>query len=183
MAKAPVEDLSIGRLLEDAPDLGAAAAAYYSEAASVCLSEEGHEDGQEMAVTATKPTSFRLRWSPPPSTSVWRDRDEAAEYGAYCIALLLVPRLTEHAYLERSFKGTGFDFWLGPKGSKAPLFQEKKRLEVSGTRSKRSGAARGRVSTKLRQVDRSPEELRGLEAIIVVVDFVPPHSKFILKAS
>ena len=62
----------------------------------------------------------------------YNDRQFAAELGAYGIAVLLVERLTDLTVVERSRKGTGFDYWLGPKGRAQPLFQDKQKLEVSG---------------------------------------------------
>jgi hypothetical protein len=44
-------------------------------------------------------------------------------------AILLMRALTGYTVIERSRKGTGFDWWLGTEDN---LFQGKVRLEVSG---------------------------------------------------
>lgn len=65
----------------------------------------------------------------------WNDQEYTTEQAAYGIALLLLSKLTEFTVVERSRKGTGFDYWLGkPTDSSDLPFQKSMRLEVSGIR-------------------------------------------------
>lgn len=100
----------------------------------------------------------------------WADPEEATEHGAVGIAILLVDRLTDYHIVQRSFKGTGFDYWLGPKNSRA--FQGTARLEVSGIRSGEKAEVEKRVSQKCAQTKRSDN--LGLPAFVVIVEFGTP---------
>ena len=80
--------------------------------------------------------------------------------------------------LQRSKKKTGFDFWLGPAGSKATLFQGLIRCEVSGIRSGNAPEVDSRVRQKLKQTERSEGEF---PAVVVVVEFGYPITKIVEK--
>jgi hypothetical protein len=75
------------------------------------------------------------------------DTQEATELGACGVAILLVTSVTDYNVVERSYKGTGFDYWLTRQGSKNLSFDA--RLEVSGILdgSKAAIAARGKQKT------------------------------------
>ncbi|MFN6464941.1 MAG: hypothetical protein RMZ41_024410 [Nostoc sp. DedVER02] len=48
---------------------------------------------------------------------------------------MLIRQLTEFTVIERSRKGTGFDYWLGSEEETGELpFQNKVRLQVPGIR-------------------------------------------------
>jgi hypothetical protein len=80
--------------------------------------------------------------------------------------------------LQRSKKGTGFDFWLGPATSKEAMFQGKIRLEVSGMRFGDDSEINSRVRQKLKQTDRSDGTF---PAVVVVVEFGRPVAKNVEK--
>ena len=73
--------------------------------------------------------------------------------------------------IQRSFKGTGFDFWLGD--SKDPAFQRKARLEVSGLRRGSTAQVKARLELKKRQIGNTVHTLPGY---VVVVEFGQPLS-------
>ena len=83
------------------------------------------------------------------------DLADAAQYGAYGIAIILIGKITEYRYVKRSVKGPGFDLWLGDKND--PLFQETARLEVSGTLAGGHAVLKQRVKEKLRQISPSDD--------------------------
>ena len=58
------------------------------------------------------------------------DLQDATEAGACGLAILLVQLFVGYTVVERSVKGTGFDYWLGSEND--ALFQNKARLEASG---------------------------------------------------
>lgn len=101
------------------------------------------------------------------------DQEVATEYGAYGVAALLMPYLTDLTIIERSIKGKslGFDFWLGSVDDIAPLFQRKARLEVSGIRQGSEQLIQSRVNIKLKQISPSDTMAPGY---IVVVEFGTP---------
>ena len=48
-----------------------------------------------------------------PCNSAYRDLQEATEMGACGIAIVIARELIGYSIIERSVKGTGFDYWLG----------------------------------------------------------------------
>jgi hypothetical protein len=124
---------------------------------------------------------FSLLWDPPSEQAkrCWADLEEATEYGAYGIAIVLVHELTQLTVVERSRKKTGFDYWLGDRDDPAPLFQDKTRLEVSGILRGENTVVLAREKLKIAQVKRyESTETRRLPAIVIVVEFGTPRSRF-----
>jgi len=126
----PVIELTA--LQEGLPALTPAAGLQLAEAAAICLEEQGH--GREIVLNVSGTWVRRYRLIRPAVTDQMRrcynDADEATEWGACGIALLLLHYLTGFAVVERSRRGTGFDYWLG-EGDTSP-FQRKAKLEESG---------------------------------------------------
>jgi hypothetical protein len=74
--------------------------------------------------------------------------------------------------LERSRRGTGFDYWLGePSSSSERPFQKAARLEVSGIRKGNAQQVRTRVTLKMAQV--KPTDALAA-AYVAVIEFSQP---------
>ncbi|UBF26677.1 hypothetical protein K9N68_01325 [Kovacikia minuta CCNUW1] len=109
----------------------------------------------------------------------WNDQEYTTEQAAYGVAFMLVRRLTEYTVIERSRRGTGFDYWLGHSNQPGALpFQNKVRLEVSGIRKGEDSRIKARVKQKLDQTNPSDG---ALPAYIVVVEFSKPRSVMVQK--
>jgi hypothetical protein len=106
----------------------------------------------------------------------WNDPEETAEQGAYALAFLMLRSLVGLTVLERSRKGTGFDWWLAPEDN---LFQATARLEVSGLMSGSVKRVNGRLKAKLTQTERSDPS--GLTAYVAVVEFGTPRAKVVQR--
>ena len=107
----------------------------------------------------------------------WTDEQVTTEQGAVCIALVLILEQTEFTVIQRSKKGTRFDYWLGKKNHKTMPFDKKAgaRLEVSGIRKGLEKDVERRVSEKIdRLVD---SEAQDLPCYIVVIEFSNSISK------
>ncbi len=158
------------------PGITPAFGQYLRQAATVCLEERSHQPGVEMPVEGAYVQRYIVSWSG--ATMQERrclgDPEVATEHGAYGIAALLAVSLTGMTVIERSRKGTGFDFWLGPKKARGGLFQKRTRLEISGVRDGDNGEIKSRVRLKLDQTKQS-DHLR-LPAYVVVVEFSRPIS-------
>jgi hypothetical protein len=102
----------------------------------------------------------------------WADDDEATEYGACGVAIVFMKALTGFSVVQRSWKTTGFDYWLGHDNS--PLFQGKARLEVSGIRRGDDSQISSRARIKLGQVARSASRI---PAYVVIVEFSRPTAR------
>lgn len=152
----------------------------FAEAASVCLEDQKHTSGVTLTVQGAFGEVIILDWESVTNKMCrcWADKQEATEFGACGIAILIIDCLTDMTVLERSCKGTGFDFWLGPKSTSEPLFQNKARLEISGILNGDNKALKKRVSEKISQTKRSDG---ALPAYVVVVEFGTPRSQVVKR--
>ena len=174
MAKKALQ-LDLGRLAHGCPPgVTPAMGQFAAEAASVVLEHNRHTSGVSMQVVASRPRHYKVIW-PNLHTDAVRTHNDlpaAAEQGAYGIAFLLAEELTSFSIIERSRKGTGFDYWVGSGGTYP--FEKAARIEVSAI-IKNAGAVEARVKAKLKQTDRSAGRL---PAFVVVVEFGQPQSVF-----
>jgi hypothetical protein len=108
--------LTLADLSVDFPHIPPECGTALVQSAVLCLEGQGHKSGALLAVRGSFNTAFRLLWSMDVTEAMrryWNDPDETAEQGAYALALLVLRSLTRLTVLERSRKGTGFDWWLG----------------------------------------------------------------------
>lgn len=170
-------NLQLERITSGTPGITPVLGRYLFEACMVCLARQGHVcDNTSLAIQGDAEKSVKLIWDDvfdDQTNRAWQDQDEATEYGAICLAVLIVLDHTDYTVVERSVKGTGFDYWLGHETD--PLFQRKARLEVSGIF---QGIDRvdARFRTKIEQTRRS--DGMGLPAFVCVVEFGTPLAKF-----
>lgn len=159
------------------PSFGAALA----EAGAVCLKEQGHSQGVEITVDGNFTTKFKLYWQLVTEQMLrcWNDQEFTTEQAAYGIAFLIVRELTDLTVIERSRKGTGFDYWLGTLDTDKELpFQNKVRLEVSGIRKGDDNRVKARVKQKKEQTKLTDGTF---PAYIIVVEFSIPLSFVAIK--
>lgn len=104
----------------------------------------------------------------------YADMQYTTEHGAVCLSVMLITCLNPYTVIERSRKGTGFDYWLGDKNSL--LFQKKARLEVSGILKGDDSLLKSRHAAKVEQTSKS-DELR-IPAYVSVVEFSKPKAMF-----
>jgi hypothetical protein len=178
IAKNSNNNLFINALSKGIGKMSEAFCAVCAEAACVCFQAQGHECGVVMTIGGTYTNDFEIHWTDVNEEArvTWSDPQVATEFGAYGIAFLLIRTLTEFTVIERSVKGTGFDYWLGCKDDN---FQKKARLEVSGIRQGTEGDVNYRVKEKLEQV--TPTDQMGFPAYVVVIEFNRPISKVVKK--
>jgi len=159
------------------PEIGATLA----QAAGVCFRDQQHSLGVEMMVGGLGQT-VQVYWPEPKEQTLraWNDEQVTTEHGACGVAVLLIKTFTEYTVIERSRKGTGFDYWLGHQEDNAVLpFERKARLEVSGIRKGMEQKVKSRVQTKLKQTN--PSDGNGLPAYITVVEFSIPRAEVVQK--
>ena len=164
--------LDLGELSKGCPAITAAYGGHLAEAGGVCLESQGHGQGVRLSVSGQVTHEHELAW-PPVTDQMLRchnDPEVATELGAVGIAILLAKEVVGYTVIQRSRKGTGFDWWLGSDGELP--FQNKARLEVSGIREGTSAQVSARVREKLRQV--TPSDNTGLPAHAIVVEFGRP---------
>ena len=176
----------------DFPGITREKGAELAQAAAVCLQSQGHEQGAVLVVRGSFDNAYALAWLPasPQTWRTWNDPEETTEDGAAGIAALLALREIGWPVILRSWKGTGFDYWLGDRdtGPVAPaeraataalrsLLRDdnltvRGRLEVSGIRDGDDAAVRQRSRDKLRQINRG--NAWPLPGFVIVVEFSRP---------
>ena len=175
--------ISLETLKSGLPALTPALGEMLAEAASVCLEAQAPGIVCSIFIQQDEQSeiSFLLRRLEVTDRMrrAYRDEQEATEFGACGIALLVVREITGYTVIERSVRGTGFDYWLGTaksadlaEGDLEP-FERKARLEVSGIRHGTEETIAARVREKRRQTQRSS----GLySAYVTVVEFSRPQA-------
>jgi hypothetical protein len=147
---------------------------FFSQAAAVCLDNQNHSSGVVFNIEGDLLAKFQLFWKPVTGQmkASCYDMQYTTEAGAYCLAILMMQKLTEYKVIRQSQKGTGFDFWLGNKKDDYP-FENKARLEISGILKGEQNQINQRISQKVAQTKQS----NGLKlpAYIAVVEFCIPR--------
>lgn len=171
------------------PVITAEKGADLAQAGAVCLEERGHAQGVALVVRGSLSNSYRLVWTPATAHArrTWSDDTEATEHGAAGIAALLAIREISFLVVLRSWKGTGFDYWLGDYDIIDMSYVERRitddlaifleddgiavraRTEVSGIRDGNDYTVNQKVNEKLEQMGRSDH--LGIPAYAIVVEF------------
>ncbi len=153
----------------------------YVEAASVCFENQSHKSGVVFKIEGGEISKqIKLNWEEVSQQMLdnWNDLQEATEYGATALALLLIHKFTKYKVIKRSRKRTGIDFWLGLKEDTFP-FQNRARLEISGILKGTKSQINQRVKAKKEQTKQSDH--LNLKALIIVVEFSTPIAKMIIR--
>jgi hypothetical protein len=175
----PPTSLALEDLTSKFPHVPPACGAALVQSAVLCLEGQRHSSGVILVVGGSFAATFQLAWSVDVTEAMrryWNDPDDTAEQGAHAVALLLIRSLAGLTVLERSRKGTGFDWWLAPEDN---LFQATARLEVSGIM--RGGARRLNERLKVRMTQTERSDPSGLTAYVAVVEFGAPRAKVIRR--
>lgn len=173
--------LELSHLGNGCPGLTPSYCETLAEAGAVCLHEQQHLSGKTLLqVRSHFEGALVLSWPPVTSQMLacYNDPDQATEWGACGIAILLVRELYGFTVVKRARRGTGFDYWLGR--ADGHLFQDQARLEVSGIRSGFEAAVQARMRDKIAQMRRAPGLL---PAYAVVVEFGQPRAEVQVDAA
>ena len=176
------DHLSFEFLVRGSVGLTPAYGAFLAEAASHCLHLKDHSNPVKLFITGDQRSSRMFKWGPTAqgNRSTYGDLQEATEYGAYGIAIVVAMHATGLRHVERSAKGTGIDLWLNNGADERNLFQHAARLEVSGIFDGDESKVASRLKTKLTQTKRSDTTL--LCAYVVIVEFGLPQARLVKKA-
>jgi len=154
------------------------------ESCIFCLNSQNHTSGAELIPFDHIKNIFREKsriiWNTEISSDffkTYKDEKRTTDWGAMCIALMLVPQTTEYNDFEVSATNNGFDFWLANDGDELDFSA---RLEISGIRKENEGnTIKSRISQKLKQTDKSDN--LGLQAYIAIIEFGKPQVALIKK--
>ncbi len=107
-----VQSILLANLGEGLPAITPSFGAALAEACAICLEEQGHSQGVEITVSGDFEANFKIYWQTVTDQMLrcWNDREYTTEQAAYGIAFMLIAKLTDFTVIERSRKGTGFDY-------------------------------------------------------------------------
>jgi len=180
-----LEIINISELNNGLPTITPAYGQGLAEAAVFCLNKNSHQSSKcilnciKTLKNEGEFESYQLLWDEldPRVESTYGDLDEAIEYGAMGIAILLSTKLTKYSFLERSAKGIGIDYWIGEKDG--DMFQKKARLEISGIFKGNDAQLKARLNQKIRQSAAS--DGLGYDCFVSIIEFSMPKATFISK--
>jgi len=171
MRKLNLDDLKLGQ-----PSISKIMATFLVEATVICLVLNGHQSGVTLTVTGDITEKFQLLWSDKVSLQkirTWKDKNEATEYGASAIAILLIFVLDRLVIKERLPQNDIADYSLRTLQSEEP----KGKLEVSGIwKETKTNTAKTRVRVKLNRLNKS-SSAQKLPVYVIVTEFSSPKSK------
>jgi hypothetical protein len=161
--------LNLAALAEGMPGLTPASARTLAEAAAVCLESQKHQPLVQLGHAGLTPKELRLVWPTVDDQQrrTYADMQEATELGACGVAILVVKEATAKVVVERSKKGTGFDYWLGDTSDDNGLpFAGASRLEVSGILTGTKSQIQSRIKQKKGQLAPSDHLAPGFVAVV-----------------
>lgn len=155
---------------------------YYAEAAAICFEHNNFAGTVSLKIEQgeTEIAVFHFAWSEVNQQvkDMHNDLIYETEYGACCIAFLIIHHLTDYKVIRRSKRKTGFDYWLGQKETDYP-FTDAARLEVSGILKGKNAEIAQRAKVKKEQIKQSDDS--KLPAYIIITAFQKPVSKIYLE--
>ena len=172
-----IMEIDVSLIKEGLPGISSVAAQQLYEAFEVCMHSSSHPEDLLLEMGGDVQDAIALHWQDgynEQKARTYADMQYTTEHGAICLSVMLTTTLTPYTIIERSRKGTGFDYWLGDKGSF--LFQRKARLEVSGILQGDDTMIKSRHAAKVEQTSKS-DELQ-LPAYISVIEFGIPKAMF-----
>lgn len=144
----------------------------------VAMHNSGHLSPVILQMEGIRTEPFSLIWEDSFNDQLRRtynDEQSVTERAAIAVSVMLAIRTTSYTVIERSRKGTGFDYMLGDDQN--PLFVPEARLEVSGImRETNDNTIASRFQQKCLQTERSDDSC--LPAFVSVVEFSIPKAIF-----
>ena len=179
MAVRRLTTCNLSELQIGMPGLTIAAGGFLAEAAAICLEDQQHQPGVQLSVEGSYNRNVHLTWNSVSRQQkrTYADMQESTEYGAAGIAILVLKSAAGRIVIERSKKGSYFDYWLGTEGD-GQLFQNRARLEVSGILSGDQKKVESRVEQKLGQIKQAKGKLTRY---VAVVEFGTPKARIVKR--
>ena len=186
MENTVICDLYLDKLNEELPDLADGKASMMREACVWCLQKCEHTAGVHLDTTFCDDTGcYKIIWdeSKIDATKLIKsyNLDDAVEFGAEAISLLLIKKQTPFTSIERSVRGSGIDYWLGFRTDDPnSLFSKKDaRLEVSGIlKENLTNTIKTRIKRKIQQTEPTDNMF---PVYISIVEFGNPKAKVIKR--
>jgi hypothetical protein len=172
-------NLDFERLVAGKLGISSAYGRFLAQAASYCFHLNNHSNPLCLKLSGDKRGSGDFRWEAidQRDSKTWADSEEATEYGAYGVAIVIAVQMTGIPYVERAAKLGSIDYWLGTGSEDYGVFQRTARLEISGILEGEESDINSRLQLKLRQTERSDETL--LAAHAAIIEFSSPEARLV----
>lgn len=173
-----IQQLNIESIKQGMPGITPVIGNYLYENCLVSLLKAGHTDGVALQVYGLSEETYNIHWQGIITDQMarsYQDNLETTEQGAVCLSVLLAQHLTGYTIIERSWRGTGIDYWLGYEED--PFLLRAARLEISGIKSETSNnTIAARYEQKAKQTRQSDNV--DLPAFISIIEFGTPKCLF-----
>jgi hypothetical protein len=143
-------------------------AAYYKEAASVCLNRH-HASPVFINVSDNGAESeAEVCWKVPNSrtTDAWANATDTTEAGACACVIAAIEYVRGLFAVRRAETRTGADYYIGPQGSGEDDLEDCLRLEVSGVDVGNNSVVAARLGAKAEQAQRGESNLPAVAGVI-----------------
>lgn len=150
------------------PGLTPAVAAYFHEAASVCL-QRHHASPTEVDISVDESTlRASVAWPAPSARCLasHANEDDATRDGAYACVLAAVELAGGLVAIARAETKTGADYYLVPVGADVSDLEQAIRLEVSGLNSGEPHDVARRLRQKVEQARNGRSPLPALAGVV-----------------
>lgn len=178
-------DLILDSLGTGIPTLTKSKASMLKEACIWCLTTCKHDNGVKIKCTICDDNVYySIKWKNDVDIDgILRayNFDDAIEFGAEALSLLLIREKTDFTAIERAVRTTGIDYWLGYKNKDENLIFSKKdaRLEISGIlRERGSYTLKNRIKSKLKQTQPSDYIF---PVFVSIIEFSHPKAETVRK--
>lgn len=160
------------------PGITPAIGSYFYDAIVATMHRANHPEQLTMALTGDNVKTLDVNWEDSFNEQLDRSFKEDSsmiDAAASGISCLLAIEETNYTIIERGYKGSGFDYYLGYDDQ--PLFTKVARLEISGIKQENeANTAEKRLKIKLKQTNQSDNS--GLPAYISIIEFSQPRGIF-----
>lgn len=163
-------NVDLAALSEGMPGITHAHGQVLAEAAAVCLESQQHEPGVKFPQAGLMPKDIHVGWKSVDDQQrrCYADMQETTEWGACAVAILMIKEAMGKVVIERSKKGTGFDYWISDsdKDWDTLPFEGAARLEVSGILNGTKTQIDSRIKQKKNQIKPTDHLASGFVAVV-----------------
>ena len=160
--------LSIEQMDERHPGLTQVVAAYYAQAARICV-DRHHTPPQELTIeTRGRQSVHSINWevTDDATKAAWNNTDDATRDAAYAVAIAAVEQHEGLVAIHRAQTRTGADYFLAPRGTPRGELENSYRLEISGVDKGDAKVITARLYQKMDQTRRGESDRPALAAVV-----------------
>jgi len=173
-----MDTLRLSDIKQGLPGISRIEGANLYENCIVALHNCGHSSPVTLHVEGLNKTEYSILWEESFNETLertYKDEQSLIERAAVCLGVSIALKQTPFTVIERSRKGTGFDYMLGDKDD--IFFMPKARLEISGINKE---STKNRLSTRYRAKAKQTQKSRQtmLPAYVSVIEFATPKAIF-----